>query len=135
MKMLPKMLGSLFFSFGLMLAPAAFAAPSPQFAFQQYTDRGYGDLRGLVDRSQSDLREAAGLQHVRNEQMKRFDEAQQHLSEFDRKLTKGRFDKGRLNSAIAAMQKILDKNTLQASSRDMLIRDVSDLRAVREHRY
>jgi cellobiose-specific phosphotransferase system component IIA len=134
MKKLPRFINLFLFAFGLVLTPAGFAASSTYSAFQ-HADRGYGDLRGLVDRAQSDLREAASLQHVRNEQMKRFDEAQQHLSEFDRKLTKGHFDKGRLTSAISAMQKILDKNTLQSSSRDMLIRDVSDLRAVREHRY
>ncbi len=133
MTKLPKFLGVSFIAFGLTLTPAAFAVPAPSAAFQY--DRGFGDVRGLVDRTQSDLRQAAGMEHEKHDQIKRFDEAQQHLSEFDRKLTKGHFDKGKLNSAISAIQKILDKNTLQASSRDMLIRDVSDLRAVREHRY
>ncbi len=133
MTKLPRFLGIPLIAFGLALTPAVFAAPNPSGAYQY--DRGFSQVRGLVDRTQSDLRQAEGMEREKHDQIKRFDEAQQHLSEFDRKLTKGHFDKGRLNSAISAIQKILDKNTLQASSRDMLIRDVSDLQAVREHRY
>ena len=122
---------------GLMFAPVAVtrAAPADGYQYGGRSDRGYGDLRGLVDRTQSDLRQAAGMQREKGDQMKRFDQAQQHLSDFDRKLTKGKFDKGRLDSAISSIKSILDKNTLQASSRDMLMRDLSDLHAVRDHRY
>jgi len=100
----------------------------------QYGDR-FGDLRGLIDRSQNDLRGAAELEHNDNSQRDRYRNAQKHLSTFDRHLTKGHFDKGALDNAIDNMQAILDKNTLQASARDAIYRDVQDLRAAREHRY
>lgn len=102
--------------------------------FQEYP-APYGGLRGLVDRVQSDLREAAELEHGKGDQRDRYRNAQRHLSTFDRHLTKGHFDKGELDSAISDIQSILDKNVLQASSRDTLLRDVEDLRVARDRHY
>jgi hypothetical protein len=97
-----------------------------------YYDRNGGDLRGLVDRTQSDLRAASDLEHG-NKQHDRYKNAQDHLSDFDRSLSKGKFDKGRLDTAIADIQHLLDHNTLQASSRDALREDVDQLRMARQH--
>jgi hypothetical protein len=49
-------------------------------------------------------------------------------------LSKGHFDKGKLDQAIRDVKSVLDHNTLQPSSRDALLRDVADLRAARERR-
>jgi hypothetical protein len=111
-------------------APPAAAAPY----WFQYGDR-FGDLRGLVDRTQNDLRSSAELEHNDSGQRNRYRDAQKQLSTFDRHLSKGHFDKDALDSAIDHIQAILDKNTLQAAARDALYRDVQDLRAAREHRY
>lgn len=92
----------------------------------------YTDLRGLVDRTQSDLRAAADLEHGNDKQRDRYKNAQGHLSTFDRHLTKGHFDKGELNKSIDSIKDILDHNVLQASSRDALMRDVDDLRIARD---
>lgn len=105
-------------------------------AWHQDYPAPYGhDLRGLVDRTQNDLRMASELEANKQKQLERYHSAQGHLSSFDRHLTKGRFNKGELNKSIDEIQHILDHNVLQASSRDALLRDVSDLRVARDHRY
>ena len=122
-------------SLGLGLAigtqSALMAAPHGWF---QYGDR-YGDLRGLVDRTQADLRQSSDMEHNDGKQRDRYRYAQEHLSTFDRHLTKGHFDKGELDHAIGDVQGVLDHNTLQAGARDALLRDVQDLRIARDRRY
>jgi hypothetical protein len=122
------------FSLGLGLIMSG-AAPLPaagHSAFQQYGN-DWSDIRGLVDRTQSDLRAAADLEHGKKER-ERYYRAQKALSAFDRRLSKGHFDKGKLDQAIRDVKSVLDHNTLQPSSRDALLRDVADLRAARERR-
>jgi hypothetical protein len=120
---------------GLTLGGAASLSAAGNSGYQDYRDPVMSaDLRGLVDRTQSDLRAAADLERAKKKQVKRYREAQGHLSTFDRKLTHGKFDKAELNKSISKIQKILDKNVLQASTRDALIRDLSDLRIARDRR-
>jgi hypothetical protein len=94
----------------------------------------YTDLRGLVDRTQTDLRAAADLEHGKDDQRERYRKAQGHLSTFDRKLVHGKFDKGELGKAIDNIKEILDKNVLQPSSRDALMSDLTDLKVARDRR-
>jgi mRNA-degrading endonuclease YafQ of YafQ-DinJ toxin-antitoxin module len=64
----------------------------------------------------------------------RYDNAQQHLSDFDRELTRGHFDKGKLNQAIDDVKNLVDHNTLSPELRDTLTADLRDLRVMRaEH--
>ena len=124
---------SLALGLGLTLVSAmpVVAAPGAWF---QYGDR-FDDIRNIVDRTQSDLHRASRLENAKGDQRSRYDNAQKHLSTFDRHLVKGHFDKGELDPAISDLQHILDKNTLQAADRDALTRDIQDLRAVRDRRY
>jgi hypothetical protein len=130
-------------SLGLTVgATTTIAAPSGWYQYgdrdgDRYRDRGdrYGDIRGLVERTQSDLQAASEMQRGDGDQRSRYRNAERHLSTFDRHLEKGHFDKGELDPAISDIQHILDKNTLEPSARDALFRDISDLRAMREHRY
>jgi len=94
----------------------------------------YVGLRELVDRTQNDLRTSGDLQEGNGKQRERYRNAQEHLSNFDRRLIKGKFDKGELDKSIGEIKGILDRNVLQASSRDQLLRDLQDLRMVRERR-
>jgi len=110
---------------------AAVNVPLSAAPYQEYP-APYTDLRGLVDRTQSDLRAASDLEHGNEKQRNRYRNAQEHLSTFDRHLVKGHFDKGELNHSIDAIKSILDNNTLQASSRDALMRDDEDLRVARD---
>jgi hypothetical protein len=92
------------------------------------------DLRGVVDRTQTDLRAAADLEQGKEKQRERYRNAQGHLSSFDRHLVKGKFDRSEIGKAIDDIKDILDHNVLQASSRDALMRDLEDLRIARERR-
>jgi ABC-type transporter Mla subunit MlaD len=119
--------------FGLMMSAAvSLPAMAGNSAFQEYGNNS-GDIRGLVDRTQADLRAAGDIQHGQKER-ERYKHAQKSLSTFDRHLAKGQFDKDKLDDAISDIQSVLDHNTLQASSRDALVRDVADLRAARAQR-
>ena len=134
MKSLNGPLTVLLLTFGLATGNAV-AVPAPGMGGYQAYPTPYTDLRGLVDRTQSDLREAADLEHGGDKQRDRYRGAQGHLSTFDRHLTKGHFDKDELDKSIDAIKDILDHNTLQASSRDALMRDVEDLRIARDRRW
>jgi len=125
----------LFLGFGLAAGGAVSVRAAGSAWYQDYP-APYGDLRGVIDRSQSDLRAAAELEPQRNEKQRdRYRNAQGHLSSFDRHLTKGHFDKGELHKSIDEIQSILDHNVLQASSRDALMRDVTDLKIARDRHY
>jgi hypothetical protein len=100
-------------------------------AFQQYG--GVAAVRHLVDETQNDLRAAADMGGQHGREKERYRNAQKSLSNFDRKLTTNRFDKGLLNKAIEDVQSVLNHNTLQGSSRDNLLRDVSQLRDARKN--
>ena len=116
-------------------AVALQAAQGPGYYGQEYPAPYGGGLRGLVDRTQNDLRAAEEMEHNKGDQRERYQHAQGHLSTFDRKLTHGKFDKGELDKSIDSIKDILDHNVLQASSRDGLLRDLQDLRAARDRRW
>jgi hypothetical protein len=95
----------------------------------------YSDVRALVGRVQEDLRRAAGMASPRhNKDLQRVDNAQRHLSQFDRALSKGKFDSGKLDASISDVQSVVDHNTLTPQDRDSLNVDLRDLRAVRTER-
>lgn len=138
MKLLNGSILVLFLAFGFGLG-TSLSLPAAGLGFYQegYPAPGpypapYTDLRGLVDRTQSDLRAAADLEQGKEKDHERFRNAQGHLSTFDRHLVKGRFDKGELNKSLDSIKDILDHNVLQASSRDALMRDEQDLRVARD---
>jgi hypothetical protein len=119
----------------LPICAAGQSAPPQNYPAGDPYPAPYGDLRGLIDRAQSDLRAAADLEPENDKQRERYRSAQGHLSSFDRHLVKGHFDKGELDKALGEFKGILDHNVLQASSRDALMRDMDDLRAARERRF
>jgi hypothetical protein len=133
MKLAMKSVAALSLACGLSLGLTVPLSAHPNSWFQ-YGERWEG-LRGLVDRTQSDLRASAGMEHNDSKQRDRYRNAQEHLSTFDRHLTKGHFDKDELDRAIGDVQSVLDHNTLEPGARDALLRDVNDLRAARERRY
>jgi hypothetical protein len=89
--------------------------------------------RGVIDRTQGDLRQAADFErHHHGTEVVRYENAQKHLSDFDRELTRGNFDKGKLDTAIDDVKNVVDHNSLDPADRDTLRADLSNLRAVRE---
>lgn len=90
-------------------------------------------LRGIIDRTQNDLQAAVQLaQGPRDHD--RYRHAQKELSDFDRKLSRGHFDEGKLKDCIGGLNDILDHNTLQASTRDAIRADTEDLKMIRDRR-
>lgn len=90
-------------------------------------------LRGIIDRTQNDLQAAVQLAQGPKDH-ERYRHAQKQLSDFDRKLSRGHFDEGKLKDCIGALNDILDHNTLQASTRDALRADTEDLKMIRDRR-
>jgi hypothetical protein len=99
----------------------------------KHHESGY-DLRDVIERTQNDLRMAADLEPKHNDEHNRYKNAQGHLSTLDRKFVKGKFDKGELEKTVDCLKDILDHNTLQASVRDNLMRDMTDLKIARDRR-
>ena len=127
-----KTIATIFLSWGLATLPAVVLSAAPN-AYSRDHSREYDDIRGVVDRTQSDLRAASGLEHG-NKQTGRYQHAQDTLSKFDRKLLKGKFDKSTLDQSIEHLKAVVNHNTLQPSTRDALMHDLDDLRAARERR-
>ena len=96
-----------------------------------YTQTRYDAARDLVARTQEDLRRAADFTKVKKDERERVENAQKHLSDFDRGLTRNKFDKDKLNDAIEDLKNVVEHNTLGGEDRDALTRDLGDLRAMR----
>ncbi len=109
------------------------AAAASSLTYGRDHSRDWGELRGVVDRTQSDLQAASGLQHG-DKQRARVQHAQDDLSKLDRKLVKGKFDKEAFEHSLGAIKAILNHNTLPVSGRDALMRDLSSLQAAFERR-
>jgi hypothetical protein len=93
---------------------------------------GFSDhARGVIDRTQDDLRRAAEFERHRGKEVERYENAQRHLSDFDREVSRGHFDKDKLDTAIDDVKNVVEHNTLNAEDRDSLRTDLADLRGVR----
>lgn len=97
----------------------------------------FPEARNLVQRVQEDLRKASefaggtpGIKKDRK-QIERWENAQRNLSEFDKRLSKGKYDKGKLDHSISGVKDVVDHNTLSSADRDALNRDLADLRQFR----
>jgi hypothetical protein len=100
------------------------------------TAQNYGHIqereRGVIDRTQNDLRAASDFERHNGKQIGRYDNAERQLSDFDRDLTRGHFDQGRLDHAIDSLKDVVDHNTLDPTNRDALMHDLADLRIMRD---
>jgi len=116
-------------SMAAVLCGLAIMAP----AQEHERERGFRDHgRGIIDHTQDDLRRAVEFERHRGKEVERYENAQKHLSDFDREMTRGHFDKDKLDEAIDDVKNVVDHNTLDPGDRDALRRDLSDLRAMRE---
>jgi hypothetical protein len=94
----------------------------------------YGRARDLVAHVQEDLQRAADFTRNKDKERDRYHDVQHHLSEFDRELRAGKFDKGKLDDAINNLKDVVKENTLESHDRDALTQDLSDLRTLRDVR-
>jgi hypothetical protein len=94
--------------------------------------RGFERARSLVGRVQEDLHRAERRNRPEDRERERFHNARHHLSDFDRGLSQGRFDKDRLDTAIDDVKNVVEGNRLAPESRDELRRDLEELRRLRQ---
>ena len=97
-------------------------------------EHDHGHTRDIVDRVQADLERAADFTRNNGKESERYHNVQHHLSEFDRELRRGRFDKDKLDTAIDDLKNVVKNNTLESKDRDTLAADLSDLRTLRDIR-
>ncbi|HEX7361834.1 MAG TPA: hypothetical protein VF283_15190 [Bryobacteraceae bacterium] len=125
------------FSMGMgivtLSATPAMAAPAQVAPAYGYGPHGpHNRLRSLIENTQNDLRMANRLEPNNGDQLERYQNAQKNLSMFDRKLTVGKFDKGKLTDIINDLKQILKKNNLQVSSRRALTHDLAQFQIVKD---
>jgi hypothetical protein len=66
-------------------------------------------------------------------QQERYDHAIIHLQQFAERLhERGHFDKGKLDQAINDVQNVIDHNPMSPGAHELLVRDVTELRRLRE---
>jgi hypothetical protein len=92
------------------------------------------DSRAVIARTQQDLSRSLEFERHKGKEIARYDNAQHHLSDLDKELTRGHWDKGKLDEAIDEVKNLVDHNTLDPDLRDALTADLRDLRVLRaEH--
>jgi hypothetical protein len=79
----------------------------------------------------ADLKAISAHNTFNPREMERYDNAMTHLSQFAEKLHLGRFDRGKLDHGIDDVQSILNKNPMDGRARDILNRDLGELRRLR----
>ena len=99
-----------------------------------YSQDRYDNARSLVSHVQNDLRRAERFTRPSGKEKERYYNAQRHLSQFDRQLARGRFDKDKLDEAIDDVKNVVENNTLSPRDRDVLSGDLRDLRELRRTR-
>jgi hypothetical protein len=103
------------------------------FAFWQQMPvraQGYGGHRSIIGRTLTDLRRASRFAHGGRER-ERIENAQRHLYEFDRALSRGRYDRDRFDEAIDDLHNVVRNNSLPPRERDVLNDDLQQLRDLR----
>jgi hypothetical protein len=131
MNLMKRSVAALSFTCALALTSAVPVAAAPGGWYQE--GDWHHHLREIVDRTQNDLTAAVQIATGPKDH-ERYRHAQKELSDFDRKLSRGHFDEGKLKDCIGAINDILDHNTLQPSTRDALRADNEDLKMIRDRR-
>ncbi len=107
-----------------MLAKAQYGPPGGPYQPES--------VSSLIERVNSDLNQGYKVWKMHGGDRDRLNGAEKQLREFGQEWRSGKFDKGKLDSAIAAVQHVLDNNHLAGPERDALWNDVEQLRRMRE---
>jgi len=94
----------------------------------------YGGAREIINHVNEDLRRAADDARQGNkgkDERDRVDKAQHRLSDLDQRLSKGKFDKGKLDDLISSVRDVAEHHTLAPPTRDALRADITDLERLR----
>ena len=92
--------------------------------------QGYGGHRSIIGRTLGDLRRAGRFAHGGREH-ERIENARRHLSDFDRALSHGYYDRGRFDEAIDDLHNVVRNNYLPPREHDILNDDLQQLRDLR----
>jgi hypothetical protein len=96
---------------------------------------GYGRSQdSLISRVMADLSRAAANARLDGHERKHFDEVAQNLQDFEGRWARGKFDSGKLDKAIRNLEHLADADQVRGRDRNMLARDVQDLRQFRSTR-
>jgi hypothetical protein len=100
---------------------------------------GYGDGYGrnqqfLIQRVMSDLDQAARRARLDGHEVDHFNEVARSLQEFQARWARGKFDSGKLDKAIHNLEHLADADRVRGRDREMLSRDLYDLRQFRASR-
>ena len=101
------------------------------------TGRYGGDYRGdyrydVVGRALADLDRAGSLRFADHHERRHWEDARKDLIRFQENRSRGRFDRGRLDGAIEHLSHLANARQLHPRDREMLARDLYDLRAYRD---
>lgn len=111
---------------------------SAGLASAQYRDRGpYRDdyFRGdVISRALDHVSNSRSYSRVDHHERGHLDQAQRDLRIFQQHWRRGNFDKDRLDGAIENIRDLADSRQVNARERELLMRDVRDLREFRANR-
>ena len=100
-----------------------------------YRDRGYRQYQGdLIGRVMSDLNRAGSRAYIDGHERHHFDEVAGNLEDFQARLTRGKFDTGKLDKAIHNLEHLAQADRVRGGDRELLTRDLYDLRQFRATR-
>lgn len=102
---------------------------TPYRADQYYNNRGF-----LIDRVMSDLNAAGERARLDGHEIKHFNEVADNLQEFRARWARGKFDTGKLDRAIHNLEHLAEADRLRGRDREILSRDLYDLRQFRDSR-
>jgi hypothetical protein len=115
---------SLALSISTLLLTATLVQAQRPYAYER-------EQRWPADQAIADLKAVSAHNTYNPREMERYDNAMTHLSQFAEKMHQGRFDRGKLDHGIGDMQSILNKNPMDGRARDILNRDLNELRRLR----
>jgi non-ribosomal peptide synthetase component F len=120
-----------------LIAAAVLVASTANAQYRQddpYRD-GRGAYRqdgtGLIRSVQSDLSRAASRGYMSGRERSRLDQALRNLADFDRDLSRGRFDRHDLDRAIDHVNDVVKSNRIDPREREILYADLNRLRDFR----
>ena len=94
----------------------------------------YEQNEGLIGRVMSDLNIAASSAYLDDHERTHFGEVAGNLQDFQARWSRGKFDTGKLDKAIHNLDHLAHADRIRPREREMLTRDVYDLRRFRDTR-
>lgn len=116
------------------LIAAAVLISSTAMAQYPRDDRGYERRDGgfnVIRAVQADLERAASRGRLGGRERSRIDQALRNLNDFERDMSRGRFDRHALDKAIGRVDDVVRRGALDNRERNILIGDLNRLRQFR----